>query len=470
MREGDSGYVVRAGWTDPILANAFGASSPAAKILSYAGHNTVNVLRASPGVDEPVVRNGAAAADASGAAVAANRIVVRGSDGGLDFGLGVSRSAPQTVWDATFSRPVNTSFTGEMFDVKGIRAMRFGLAPQTLASCTASPASDPAQRCIYPDAYNGTWNVSLTYASPTLITLPHFLQADESLAASTGARFAPDPDVHGYKFGVEPVTGLTVYGWKGFQFVHLVRPTDLLYRDLWMNASVGTGGMWMPSFWVRSRFQATDTGAKALGGGLERAKREHRSMRDRRESTARDAKLSKDELADLTHAAADDGDGPGANGGIGAAISGGLNRKLSGAFSRRSSRDVAFHGGDVQLARQGSDYVGWGGNFLTMQNMDEPGVSAAEVGVQSPLLDPPGLVQEDGGGPTLESLIIFRRRSTTASSWGVLPEDFLASSSPLTRPSNFSQVSSSSTGKSGQQMQNMRRSTSLEGQALSLHD
>lgn len=36
-------------------------------------------------------------------------------------------------------------------------------------------------------------------------------QADESLAASTGARFAPDLDVHGYKFGVEPVTGLTVY-------------------------------------------------------------------------------------------------------------------------------------------------------------------------------------------------------------------------------------------------------------------
>ena len=39
---------------------------------------------------------------------------------------------------------------------------------------------------------------------------------------------------------------------------------------------------------------------------MQRAKREHRSMRDRRESTARDAKLSEDELADLTQAAADD--------------------------------------------------------------------------------------------------------------------------------------------------------------------
>ena len=83
--------------------------------------------------------------------------------------------------------------------------------------------------------------------------------------------------------------------------------------------------------------------------------------------------------------------------------------------------------------------MGWGGNFLTMQNADEPGLGAAEV--ESPLLDPPGMVQQDGGGPTLESLIIFRRRSTTASSWGVLPDTFAPFASPSSRPSNFSQVS-----------------------------
>ncbi len=90
-------------------------------------------------------------------------------------------------------------------------------------------------------------------------------------------------------------------------------------------------------------------------------------------------------------------------------------------------------------AGRGSDYVGWGGNFLTMQNADEPGLGASEV--ESPLLDPPGMVQQDGGGPTLESLIIFRRRSTTASSWGVLPDTFAPFASPSSRPSNFSQVS-----------------------------
>lgn len=57
-------------------------------------------------------------------------------------------------------------------------------------------------------------------------------------------------------------------GWKGFQFNHLVRRTDLLYRDLWMlrnGSAAGSGeGMWMPSFWVRSRFEAPDSGAAAL--------------------------------------------------------------------------------------------------------------------------------------------------------------------------------------------------------------
>lgn len=83
----------------------------ALQLLSYAGHTEVNVLRASPGIDEPVVKHGSAAAADSGAA-AAGTISVRGADGGLDFGLGASRSAPQTIFDATFSRPVNTTFTG----------------------------------------------------------------------------------------------------------------------------------------------------------------------------------------------------------------------------------------------------------------------------------------------------------------------------------------------------------------------
>ena len=78
------------------------------KILSYAGHTTVNVLRASPSLDEPVVKSNADGA----AATDSDMIAVRGADGGLDFGLHVSRTRPETIFDATLYRVVNTTFTG----------------------------------------------------------------------------------------------------------------------------------------------------------------------------------------------------------------------------------------------------------------------------------------------------------------------------------------------------------------------
>ena len=35
-------------------------------------------------------------------------------------------------------------------------------------------------------------------------------KADEALAASTGNAFQADPDQHAWRFGMEPVTGLTL--------------------------------------------------------------------------------------------------------------------------------------------------------------------------------------------------------------------------------------------------------------------
>jgi hypothetical protein len=57
-------------------------------------------------------------------------------------------------------------------------------------------------------------------------------------------------------------------GWKGFQFNHFVRQTDLLYKDLWVQQNGSMAGMWAPSYWVRSRFQAQGSGAQALKTAL----------------------------------------------------------------------------------------------------------------------------------------------------------------------------------------------------------
>ena len=57
-------------------------------------------------------------------------------------------------------------------------------------------------------------------------------------------------------------------GMKGFQFVHLVRPTDIFYPHLWTNPDSPLGGVWMPSYWVRSRFEPADPVAAAFRFGL----------------------------------------------------------------------------------------------------------------------------------------------------------------------------------------------------------
>ena len=60
----------------------------------------------------------------------------------------------------------------------------------------------------------------------------------------------------------------SLQGWKGFQFAHFVGPTDIFYPDIWSNASLALGGAWMPSYWVRSRFEPADPVAAAFRLGL----------------------------------------------------------------------------------------------------------------------------------------------------------------------------------------------------------
>ncbi len=68
--------------------------------LSYGGYPAVEVLRTAPVPDQVIA--------------AGNRsIAVTGADGGLAFGPVLDGTGLQTVFDATFFRPINTTFTGE---------------------------------------------------------------------------------------------------------------------------------------------------------------------------------------------------------------------------------------------------------------------------------------------------------------------------------------------------------------------
>ena len=65
-------------------------------------------------------------------------------------------------------------------------------------------------RCAYPETYNGTWNQTETYSTPTLITRARFFEADPILAKSTGNVFPATYKEHGWNYDVEHITGLTI--------------------------------------------------------------------------------------------------------------------------------------------------------------------------------------------------------------------------------------------------------------------
>ena len=92
------------------------------------------------------------------------------------------------------------------------------------------------ERCMTPDPLAGMWDVSATYACPTVVTFPHFHQADPFLAYTTGnaSSWAPDPIYHGWFYAIEPFTGFGIQGHKTGQMSALVTKSTHLYPDLWV--------------------------------------------------------------------------------------------------------------------------------------------------------------------------------------------------------------------------------------------
>lgn len=54
---------------------------------------------------------------------------------------------------------------------QGVKAWFFGLVGPEVAGCNGS---SPSERCAYPDSVGYTFNASLTYNCPTLLSLPHY--------------------------------------------------------------------------------------------------------------------------------------------------------------------------------------------------------------------------------------------------------------------------------------------------------
>ena len=60
---------------------------------------------------------------------------------------------------------------GERITNQGVKSWVFSLTDTEISGCNFTNFTD---RCAYPDVYSHTFNATLTYSCPTLLSYPHF--------------------------------------------------------------------------------------------------------------------------------------------------------------------------------------------------------------------------------------------------------------------------------------------------------
>jgi len=144
------------------------------------------------------------------------------------------------------------------------------LGPHYPKDAEAARARIARDRCMVPDGLTAAWDVSATFACPTVYTLPRFLGAD-SWANSTGVSpWNASVAEHAYGLAVEPMTGISVKGHKTYQLNHVVSRTPIMYPDIFVVSSNGSASsnasdaITVPIFWVRMGWEPKDADAYLL--------------------------------------------------------------------------------------------------------------------------------------------------------------------------------------------------------------
>lgn len=254
-------------------------------------------------------------------------INMTGQNEGILFGDSAWQSSDFITFDSALSRPISTQYSGMDVKVKKIESMLFVMSNASKSACNWTAYqewADDAQfdpvvyqvvmagisvadyhefmsndtsfseylensqlgqnfsrtfgrvdisrdRCMVPDEGEAVWDVSSTFACPTMYTLPRFLDTSQFVKSTTGImEWNASVEEHAYGLAVEPMTGISVKGHKTYQLNHLVSRTPVMYPNLWVleNSSVHTGYdqdfATVPVFWVRMSWEPKDSDAYLL--------------------------------------------------------------------------------------------------------------------------------------------------------------------------------------------------------------
>ena len=254
-------------------------------------------------------------------------INMTGQNEGILLGDSAWQSSLFVTFDSALSRPISTEYSGNDIKVKKIDSMLFVMSNASKSACNwtayqewADDAGfDPAlyravmgnisassygifmsndtylseylensslgqnfstafgrldiarDRCMVPDQAEAIWDVSSTFACPTVYTLPRFMDTSQFVRSTTGnMEWNASIEEHAYGLAVEPMTGISVKGHKTYQLNHLVSRTSVMYPSLWVldNSSIHTGYEYdfvtVPVFWVRMSWEPKDSDAYLL--------------------------------------------------------------------------------------------------------------------------------------------------------------------------------------------------------------
>ena len=245
-----------------------------------------------------------------------------GQNEGISVGVMAQRSTPFLTFDSALSRAVLTEYSGHDIQVKKIDSMLFTISNSSLAACNWTAYEDWADRanfdyasyrsainglseaefwtymsndtlladtynlsayfsdidvsrdrCMVPDQLQAAWDVSGTFACPSIYSLPRFLGAD-AWSRSTGVPYwNASLASHAYGLAVEPLTGISVKGHKTYQLNHVVSRTPIVYPNVWVvngsdsseNSGMSAGNsITVPIYWVRMSWEPTDADAYLL--------------------------------------------------------------------------------------------------------------------------------------------------------------------------------------------------------------
>ncbi|GFQ79437.1 platelet glycoprotein 4, partial [Trichonephila clavata] len=130
---------------------------------------------------------------------------IRGTDG-VQYAPGVTQNHTLSLFNPNLCRTIPLEYEKDV-TVHGIKTLRFGMASNTFATGEENP--DNKCYCEGSSCQSGIMPMNCKKGAPYVISMPHFLEADQELVNAVDG-VHPNPEKHKTYVDVEPTTGFVL--------------------------------------------------------------------------------------------------------------------------------------------------------------------------------------------------------------------------------------------------------------------